>query len=149
MGGNAVPDRRPRATPGPRTTHHARRTVSQAEDPDNAPLARVSSEIGCKISGRPHVGGIVGSHVARQKEPVAADAGVDRDVLLAVRSAKRNGCPHDARTDLELPQLPAGARVGGFEPAVPRSQKDDVTGGDDAAAPDREFLFDPPALPPS
>src|SRR6267142_526876 len=74
----------------------------------------------------PDVRGIVGADVARQQEPVAPDAGVDRDVLLAVRSAERNRRAHDTRTDFELPQLAASLRIGGLEPAVQCAEEYDV-----------------------
>src|SRR6266446_6037514 len=116
----------------------------EAEDPDDASLARVLREILRKIGGRPDVSRIVGAHVARQQEPVAADAGVHRDVLFPVWPAERNRRADDARTDLEFPQLPARLRIGGFEPAVERPEEDDVTGRDDAAAPHGKLLLDSP-----
>src|SRR6267378_1142615 len=116
----------------------------EAEDPDNASRARVPPQLRGEIGGRPHVSGIVRAHVTREQEPVAADAGVDRDVLFAVRPAKRDRRAHDAGADLELPQLPAGARVRGLEPAVECAVEDDVPRGDDAAAPHWKLLLDLP-----
>src|SRR6266540_2133029 len=98
----------------------------EAEDPDDASLTRVPPQLGRKVRGWPDVGGIVRAHVTREQEPVAADASVDRDVLFAVRPAKRDRRAHDTRADFELPQLPAGARVRGLEPAVQRAEEDDI-----------------------
>src|SRR6267142_3469208 len=125
-------------------TQLAQQAGLQAEDPDDASLARVPREIGREIRGRPDVRGIVGADVARQQEPVAPAAGVARDVLLAVRSAERNRRAHDTRTDFELPQLAASLRIGGLEPAVQCAEEYDVAGSDDAAAPNWKLLFDPP-----
>src|SRR5437667_4513733 len=132
-----------RLSPTGRTRRPPRARL-EAEDPDDASLARVLREILREIGGRPDVGGIVGAHVARQQEPVAADAGVHRDVLLAVGPAERNRRTDDARADLEFPQLPAGLRIGRFEPAVERAEEDAVTGRDDAPAPHGKLLLDSP-----
>src|SRR6266566_7413192 len=127
-------------------TQRAARGGLESEDPDDSSLTRMASQIGREVCGRPDVGGIVGSHVAGEQEPVAADPGVDGDVLLAVRAAKRNRRANDTRADLELPELAAGARVRCLEPAVERAVKHHVTGGDDAAAPDGKLLLDLPDL---
>src|SRR2546430_17675477 len=113
----------------------------EAEDPNDSSLARMAGEVGRKVGGGPHVRRVVGAHVARKQKPVAADAGIDRDILLAVRAAERDGRAHDARTNFEFPELTPGARIGGLEPAVERAIEHDVACGDDAAAPDRIFLF--------
>src|SRR5437867_170967 len=93
----------------------------ETEDPDDPSLARVAREVGRKIGGGPDVGRIVGSYVAGKQKPVAADAGVDGDVLLAVGSPKRDRRAHDTGSHFELPQLFARARVGGLEPAIERT----------------------------
>ena len=51
----------------------------------------------------------------------------------------------DPGAGLELPQQLAGARVDRLEPAVHRAVEDDVAGGRERAAPDREILLDLPA----
>src|SRR5439155_24253098 len=129
-----------------RTQRRAARAGLESEDPDDSSLTRMASQIGQEVGGRPDVGGIVGSHVAGEQEPVAADPGVDGDVLLAVRAAKRNRRADDTRADLELPELAAGARVRRLEPAVERAVKHHVAGGDDAAAPDGKLFLDLPDL---
>src|SRR5207247_7517120 len=125
-------------------TRRASRGGLEAEDPDDPSLARVSRELGCEVSGRPDVCRIVGAYIAREQEPIAADAGIYGDVLLAVRSAERNRRAHDARTDFELPQLAAALCIRRLEPSVQRPIDDDISRAANAAAPDREFLFDLP-----
>src|SRR5215204_4983739 len=70
----------------------------------------------------------------------AADAGQDGDVLLAVRPAIGRRLADDPGAGLELPQRLAGAGVDRLEPALHGSVEDDVAGGGERAAPDREVL---------
>src|SRR6267378_3790687 len=60
------------------------------------------------------------------------------------RARVRNRRADDARADFELPQLLAGPRIDGFEPAVQRAVEDDVARSDHAPAPHGELLFDLP-----
>ena len=81
------------------------------------------------------VGGDIGK---RDRAHPAADARVDGDVLLAVGPEVGDRVADDARRDVELPELGAGARVERLEPAVHRPVEHHVAAGGEHAAVDRE-----------
>src|SRR5205085_10064144 len=90
----------------------------------------------------------VGGHVASDEQThITADAGVDSDVLLAVRGRIGDGVADDTGADLELPEQLARAGVRRLEPTVERAVEDDIAGGDEGAAPDRKGLPNSPHFP--
>src|ERR1041384_5862176 len=80
---------------------------------------------------------VVRAHVSRQEEPIAADAGVHRDVLPAVGAGVRDGVAHHPGSDFEAPQDSARPRA---HPAPP------APGG--APPPPRGAPAGPPPPPP-
>src|SRR5262245_21029933 len=74
----------------------------ETEDPHDAALARVPPDVFHVVGHRTHVCRIAREHVAREQEPVAADAGINGDVLLAIRATISDRITHHAGTDLEL-----------------------------------------------
>src|SRR5437764_2943914 len=105
----------------------------------------------CKIrqcsTAFPHVEGEVCRDVAGDEQThIAADAGVDSHVLLAVRTGVRDRIADDARADAELPEHFTGAGVRRLEPSIERAIKHDVTRGHEGAAPHGKWLVDPPYL---
>src|SRR5581483_1250799 len=114
--------------------------------PYDATLARVPREILGEVRGIAHVGRIIRSVIPREQEPVAADARVDRDVLLAVRPRERDRTADDAGADLELPERAPGRRVDGLEPSVEGTVEHDVAPRREAPAPNGEFLGNLPLL---
>src|SRR5688572_14398232 len=111
--------------------------------------ARPPREIGQRRSTLSDVIRQVRGHIAGDEEAhVAADARVDRDVLLAIRPQVRDGIADDAGADLELPQLLARARVHRLEPAVERAVEDDAARRRERAAPHGERLLDAPDFSP-
>src|SRR6476659_1921902 len=107
----------------------------EPEDPDDATLAGVPSDVLVGVGRRAHVGGIVGADVSREQEPVATDAGVDSHVLLPVRTTIGDRVAHDTGADLELGKELTGLRVHRLEPPVERAIERYVTGGDQGPAP--------------
>src|SRR6185437_4528650 len=93
-----------------------------------------------------HVRGIVRPHITGEQEPVAPNAGVDRDVLPAVRTRVRDRIADDAGTHLELPEQRAALRIDRLEPPVERSVEHDVTARGEHAAPHGILLPDLPHL---
>src|SRR4051794_36467674 len=119
---------------------------SEPEDPDDAALAGMPSDVLVGVGRRAHVSRIIGADISREQEPVATDAGVDRYVLFTIRAAVGDRVAHDTGADLELGQELAGLRVHCLEPPVERAIERHVTGRDQRAAPIREMLFVLPYL---
>src|SRR6476659_3032988 len=74
----------------------------ETEDPDDAALAGMPPDVLIGIGGRSYVGRVVGADVSGEEEPVTTDAGVDRDVLFAVRTAVGDRIAYHAGANLEL-----------------------------------------------
>ena len=74
----------------------------------------------------------------------AADAGQDGDVFVPVRPAIGDRLADDAGAGLELPFQFAAARIDRLEPAVHGSVEDQVAGGGQGAAPERQVFLDLP-----
>src|SRR5262249_14823212 len=114
---------------------------SEPEDPDDAALTRMPSDVLVGVGRWTHIRRIIRADVAREEEPVAADTRINRDVLFAVRTAIGDRIPHDTGADLELGENLAGLGVHRLEPAIEGSVERDVTGGDERPAPVREVLL--------
>src|SRR5437773_5492417 len=127
-------------------TGRGRAPLLQREQPYDTSQARVPRDVPHEAGGRPHVRRIVGADVARQEKPIAAEPGVDGDVLPAVGTGERDGIPYHTRPHLELPEHGAALRVGRLEPAVQRPVEHQAAGRGEGAAPYGMPLPDLPEL---
>ncbi len=59
-------------------------------------LVGLAGEFGGGIAGGPTVRGISEATISREKEPVAADTGINGHVLLAIRAGEGDWVPHHA-----------------------------------------------------
>src|SRR4051812_48383969 len=76
----------------------------------------------------------------------AADAGQDRDVLVAVRTAIAHRLADDSAAGVELPFQRAVVRVDRLEPAVHGAVENQVAGSCERAAPQRQIFVAVPHL---
>src|SRR5512140_3081247 len=116
----------------------------EREDPHDATLASVPREIAREIRGLANIRGIIGLVVTRQKQPIAPDAGVDRDVLFAIGAREGDRIADDARAHLEAPEHGAGGCIRRLEPPIERAVEHDVAARRETAAPYRKLLLDLP-----
>src|SRR3954465_76278 len=101
----------------------------EAENPNDATLTGVSRDIRHERGRRPDVCWVTRQHVTGEEEPVATEARVDGNVLLAIGTAEGDGIPDHARPHLELGEPPSGAGVHRLEPAVECAVKGHASGG--------------------
>ena len=105
------------------------------------------SEIRHEVRRWPHIRRIVGADVTRYQEPIAADAGIHRHVLLPVGTGVGNGGANHARPDLEAVKQLAAPGVRRSEPPIEGAIEHDVSSRGHASAPHGVFLSNLPDFP--
>src|SRR3954471_17678381 len=122
-------------------------TLRQAEDIKHASLRRCFLQIRHGVDKPERRRSVAWIEVAcDNRAGPSAHAAQHGHVLMSVRPAVADRLTDDSGAGPELPQQFSSFRVDCFEPTLHRAVEDDVAGGRDHTAPDREVLFDRPAL---
>src|SRR6185312_14288438 len=121
------------------SAHTAR--MSEAKDIEHVSRLRCALDL---LHGAHHAQRairVVIRYVRQSSRPhPSADAGIDRDVLLAVRPEERHRIADDAGSSLELPQDFARTGIDRTKPAIHRPVKREIATGRQHAAVDRKVI---------
>src|SRR5438270_4512420 len=104
----------------------ARRLTRNGEDIEHASRCRLHRQVLDRIGKAERARWVARVHLRRyHRARPPADAGDHGDILAAIGSLVADRLADDSAARLEPPQLLAGARIDGFEPAVHRAVEND------------------------
>ena len=127
--------------PGQRASAAAHSRLRQREDIQRPPWSRVVRQICHGVHESESARSIFRIETAGDNcSCPAAYARQDCNGLFAVGPLVTHGLPNDAGPDFKLPQQFSVPRIQRFEPAIHRSVKDHVSGGDNRTTPGWEHL---------